>query len=348
MKKLLLPAIASIALMSIASCSEDFKIAAPYKSITVVYGLLDQADTAHYVRIEKAYLDQNKSAITMAKNPDSIYYQNLNVHVDVINSGIIIKSIPLKKVDLALEGYPRDSGSFPTGPNYAYKFTDHLDGTSIYRLVINNPVTGETDSAETQIISEDPSGYSIPFFTVLLPFSISSTSPNSTFSVNGFLPTGTATVQGIIRFHWVDKDNGSGKETDRYGDWPFANSVLNSGSTSFNLKVKNSDFYYAMLNIMGPTPTGISRYIDSSDMYLYMGSADLNTYQQIASVQNTGLTGDEIKPNYTNIKGANVLGLFTARGVLIDHNIPFDNVSVDSLMTNPITIPIDIQGRSDH
>lgn len=346
MKKILLPAIAFIALMSIASCSEDFKIAAPYKNITVVYGLLDQADTAHYIRIEKAFLDQNKSAVTMAQNPDSIYFPNLNVRIDVLSGSTVIRSIPLKKVDLNAEGYPRESGSFPNSPNYAYKFTDHLDGGSIYRLVINNPVTGETDSAETQIIDEDPSGYTIPFFSVLLPFSIARTSPNNTFTVNGNLPAGTATVQGVIRFHWVDKD-ASGKETDQYGDWPFANQVL-SGTLGFNLTVKNSDFYYAMHNIIGPAPAGISRLIDSSDMYLYLGSSDLYTYQQITAVQNSGLTGDEIKPNYTNMKGANVLGMFTARGVLTDHNIPFDNEAVDSLMTNPITVPIDIQGRSDH
>jgi len=341
-----LPAIASIALMSIASCSEDFKIAAPYKSITVVYGLLDQADTAHYIRIEKAYLDQNKSAVTMAKIQDSLYYPNLNVRVDVINSGTIIISIPLKKVDLALEGYPRDSGSFPTGPNYAYKFTDHLDGGSIYRLVVNNPATGETDSAETQVISEDPSGYTIPLFTTLFSFSIANTNPGVSFFLSGAAPAGTATIQGIIRFHWVDKD-ASGKETDRYGDWPFANTTTNS-ALGFKFNIQNSDFYYAMHNIIGPPPTGIVRLIDSSDIYLYLGSADLNTYQEIATVQNSGLTGDEIKPNYTNIKGKNVLGLFTARGVLVHRNIPFDNASIDSLIASPITAPILISGRSDH
>ena len=41
----------------VSSCSKDFKIDAPYKDITIVYGLLNISDTAHYVIIHKAFLD---------------------------------------------------------------------------------------------------------------------------------------------------------------------------------------------------------------------------------------------------------------------------------------------------
>jgi len=103
-----------------------------------------------------------------------------------------------------------------------------------------------------------------------------------------------------------------------------------------------------MRNAIGPAPTGIIRLIDSCDIFLYMGSADFYTYQQITATQNSGLTSDEIQPNYTNIKGANVLGLFTARGLIKDLNVAFNNESLDSLMINPITQSLLIKGRSDH
>ena len=95
MKKLFLPVTVLVALLSLSSCSENFDVAAPYKSITVIYGLMDQGDTAHYIRIEKAFLDQNKSAVDMAKNPDSIYFSNLDVRIDVLNNNSVINSIPL-------------------------------------------------------------------------------------------------------------------------------------------------------------------------------------------------------------------------------------------------------------
>src|SRR5437764_4127391 len=47
----------------LASCSEDFTVGAPYKAITVVYGIMDVGDTAHYIRIQKAYYDENMSAL---------------------------------------------------------------------------------------------------------------------------------------------------------------------------------------------------------------------------------------------------------------------------------------------
>ncbi|MBS1689466.1 MAG: hypothetical protein JSS96_12130, partial [Bacteroidetes bacterium] len=76
MKKISIKTLA-IGLLICSSCSEKFKVAAPYKSITVAYGLMDMSDTAHYVRIQKAFLDENKSAITMAQNPDSNYFPQL-------------------------------------------------------------------------------------------------------------------------------------------------------------------------------------------------------------------------------------------------------------------------------
>ena len=186
MKKLFLPVTVLIALISLSSCSENFDVAAPYKSITVIYGLMDQGDTAHYVRIEKAFLDQNKSAVEMAKNPDSIYFSKLDVRMDVLNNNSVVGSIPLTKVDLTTEGYPRDAGSFTSSPNYAYKFKNYLDPSNTYRLVVHNPVTGQTDSAETEVISEDLSTYNIPFFAnTSSAFAIQRTAANYTVNIGG-------------------------------------------------------------------------------------------------------------------------------------------------------------------
>ncbi|MCC7244082.1 MAG: hypothetical protein IT269_00265, partial [Saprospiraceae bacterium] len=57
-KLLFLPLLALL----VASCSNDFDVAAPWKEIPVVYGLLSPQDTAHYIRIEKAFLDASEGA----------------------------------------------------------------------------------------------------------------------------------------------------------------------------------------------------------------------------------------------------------------------------------------------
>lgn len=51
----------------LSTCSNEFEIAAPWKSIPVIYAMLSPKDTAHYVRIEKAFLDPTVSALVVAE-----------------------------------------------------------------------------------------------------------------------------------------------------------------------------------------------------------------------------------------------------------------------------------------
>lgn len=102
-----------IVVIGFSACNDKLNIAAPYKNITVVYGLLNIADTAHYIRIQKAFMDENKSAIDMAKVADSSFYGALKVSVKEISAaGVLLNTIPLDKVDLLNEGYPKDQGAF--------------------------------------------------------------------------------------------------------------------------------------------------------------------------------------------------------------------------------------------
>ena len=63
--------IASISVLFLAiSCTTKFNVGADYKEVTVVYGLLSLADTAHYIKITKGYFDQKQNNLELAKNPD--------------------------------------------------------------------------------------------------------------------------------------------------------------------------------------------------------------------------------------------------------------------------------------
>ena len=58
-----------------AACSTDFNINADWQEITVVYGLLNQKETTHYIKINKAFLGEG-NALTMAQIEDSSSYFN--------------------------------------------------------------------------------------------------------------------------------------------------------------------------------------------------------------------------------------------------------------------------------
>src|SRR5579871_1777569 len=94
------------------SCSTTFNSAAPYKNITIVYGLLSLSDTATYIKIEKAYLDQNGNALVEAQNPDSIYYpqETVNATLEAYDvNGSLVNTTTLNRVDGATQGLNKDT-----------------------------------------------------------------------------------------------------------------------------------------------------------------------------------------------------------------------------------------------
>ena len=317
-------------LLVFSSCSEKFNVAAPYKSYKVIYGLLDRLDTAHYIRIQKSYLDESLSALVMAQNPDSNFFSNLEVKIEALTlSGARQGTYILKRVALDSLGIEKPEGTFFTKPNYAYKFTNLLEPTYIYKLVVTDKNTGDVDSAYSPVI-DDVSNTSFYINYIddtnknLKGLEFANTNPFQTieiqgqyrapsnYSFNGY-NTPVGLVQGFIRFKWVDSNIINGSKIARYYDYNLG--YTNVSANSFAYSVKNMDLHTAIFSGMGNAPDNIVRLIDRCEIKVYLGTYDFNTYLQVAAVQGTGLTGNEIQPTYTNIKGKDVLGLFTARGL---------------------------------
>ena len=81
----------------LSSCEEDFKITAPYKETTVIYGLIDPNSSTQYIRINKTYLGEG-NLTEMAKQNDSINFKptDLEVKLDHYQNGNFVGSINLK------------------------------------------------------------------------------------------------------------------------------------------------------------------------------------------------------------------------------------------------------------
>jgi hypothetical protein len=323
-----------------ASCSEDFEVSAPYKHITVVYGLLNTADTAHYIRIQKAFLDENKSAIDMAKEADSSFYNALTVQLKELSTGVVET---LQKVDLGQEGYAKEPGVFFQAPSYAYKTKRYLNPDSRYRLIIRNATTGLTDSAETAIIAASSGKFQVPDFVFGYNIHFPAVRENDEFRVEVIVPDNAKLVEGIVRFHYVDKDGATGLQTDRILDYTFASTVGNAGKPLFLTRFQR-EFYAFLGSAMPAAPANIQRYMDTAEVFVWAGSEEFATYQQINGAQG-GLTADQIKPIYTNIKGQDVYGLLASRSMRY-RLAPVTDASIDSLKSK---LPaLNFRGRSDH
>ncbi len=352
MKKILGGILALSLTTGIISCSEDFNIAAPYKEITVSYGLLNMVDTAHYIRIQKAFLDESKSALEMAKDADSSFYSSLDVRIREINiNNAVVGETVLTRVDLGTEGYPKEQGAFFNTPHYAYKYKHTLNPANRYRLVIKNTVSGKTDSAETSIISsnpaDDPTDFTVFEFrqTAFRMNFVNAGRPNGQFAINLRAPANGRLYEGIIRFHWVDKNINTDEEKRHSVDWTFVTGDYTADG--FSMSVEQSKFFPFLINAMQPAAAGIERYIDSCDMFVWAATEEVYTYRQY-QMASGGLTGDQIKPNYTNFKGEDVLGLFASRAVRSRLQIPFSEATLDSLRLHPDVLPLKIRDVADH
>lgn len=351
--------ISGIALsLGFASCSEKFNVAAPYKNVTIVTGFMDIRDTAHYIRIEKGFLDNNKSGLDMAKQYDSSYYTNIDVKIKEIDplTRNTVNTYTLQRVDMNLEGYPKDSGVFFTGPNYAYKLKQPLHPQYKYRLVITNNDSHEVDSAETAII--DTSVSANHFFVPIIE------TPNQAYVINisrrvnakqifsgsivgntqpDTVPAGIYTMECLMNIYYHDSNSNNQQTTPHMLTWSNVPAVITVRSTSFDFSLENTRFYDFFKENIPATPDvhSIWRLLDSCDLYLYAGSRDYNTYKQVVGAQESSLTGGEIKPNYSNIKGGTVLGLYTTRTYKVGKGIKFETpTSIDSLRADSRTSAI--------
>jgi len=56
----------SISLFSLIGCETDIDIIAPQKDVTVIYGLLEEAKTQHFIRINKAFIGEESANVLAA------------------------------------------------------------------------------------------------------------------------------------------------------------------------------------------------------------------------------------------------------------------------------------------
>lgn len=351
MKKLLLPLFA--VLLGLGSCSEDFEVAAPYRQITVVYGILDVRNPVQYIRVQKAFMDEDRSAVDMSQQPDSNFYQSLRVQMRELDStgARINTTFPdLPRVDLNAEGFPKAAGDFFGAPSYAYKFSGTLNPARRYRLVVTNTATGRVDSAETDVINPDRSAFEILQIDLVSDFKInfSITANNATSQLRfNRLPSTAKMLEAMMRFHVINRNTVTGVETRDSFDFIFARADTTQGAFPPRLEASNLSFYSFLSGALGDAPANIERYLDSPDVFIYAGTRDLLNYSIFTNATG-GLTGDQVRPTYTNIRssgeGGDALGLFAGRTVRIALEVPIAPVVVDSLSRNPMTDGLKIVG----
>jgi hypothetical protein len=308
-------------------CSNDFDVTANYKEIPVVYALLNQHDTAHYVRIEKAFLDKTTAAAVLAKDPNSLYFSSLDVKLQGYNgsNSPVGTAINLSRVDGNLEGYAKAGGTFTSQPNWLYKTKATLNPALTYRLTIVSADTHETYTAETKLIQDyafiDSPQEGNPLSCV----------GKSQIPFEWQLPTNAAVcdIVGIIEF--TEHPVGAPTQLDTVRlEWTLARNVTPDANDRIKFKLEGDAFFRFMLEKI-PVKANFTRCGNSLRfaVNIYSGAEAYSQYATAIS-DGTSVATTDVVAKYSNI--TNGRGVFSARHKFVSGSkYLFVKSTIDSL-----------------
>ena len=84
-----------LSLVGLSACEDDIKLDGDFVETAVVYGLLNQADSIHFVKITRAFIGPG-SALDNALIPDSSYFDQVEATVSEVVGGQVIRTWELK------------------------------------------------------------------------------------------------------------------------------------------------------------------------------------------------------------------------------------------------------------
>jgi len=302
------------------SCNNELNIVETYKDIPVVYGMLSVNEDVQYIRVEKAFIDENISGFEIAKIPDSIYYQDAIVSLENVNTGATVN---LTMVDATNDGFGREEGVFATNPNYLYKISsselDLTPGTP-YKLIIERSdvlpiVEAQTILIdETRFLSPSPNTSNIDF--------------NYTqFNTFRWRNDGAAIYDLLMRINYRERINGGTFESKSVL-WPVAKNV-----EDIEFQTIGQNFYSFIAGSLSNGPE-FDRRFDNVDVILDAAGVELLEFNRIASA-NLGITSSQDVPTFSNLSEG--LGIFSSKSRSEIFGIGLSPKSLDSLMNGQIT-----------
>lgn len=313
------------------ACDNELVVTDEWKDIPVVWALVNKSDTAHYIRVEKAYLDPTTSAEDIARIPDSLYYDDAVVTLKRISTGQVFT---LTRVDGNLEGYPRDTGTFAEVPNYLYKIKANQINLvigdeyefSLVRSDIPEPVLGKTIILPPPVLRNPSVGNLLSF------------RQNTTFTFRWDEIEDAGLYDLKMRFHFLEKnDTTAGQFIPRVIEWTLARNL-----TDREHRIDGAEFYNALKSRIKQDPFA-ERIFQGVDIVVWCGGQELAEFVKITQA-NTGITSTQEIPGYTNLTPTGeAIGIFTSRNLSENTGFQLTNQSLDSLRNGSITGNLNFQ-----
>ena len=309
-----------LAVALFSSCETDFELNAPYKTIPVVYGLLDQSLDTQFVKINKSYL-ANVNNANFAPINDCTQFEYIVAVLEEYNqNNLLIGSDTLQEMMVG----NLDSGIFYEDSQKIYFLetsSNPLVQENNYKLKVNVPDKNLNFSAQTDLVNG--AGLIFDFLSkITLQISGFRCADNDLATTDEYFDPRLdwkTTINGkryelILRFAYVEHLL-NGDTAQKFIDWDLGDqtSINTNGGESMFKVISGSSFFEMIESRLSSYKLENQiekRTFDSKaiEFILTTGNEDLNTYMQINEPVTSIVTE---RPIFTNVD--NGIGLFGSK-----------------------------------
>lgn len=307
------------------SCNNELDLVDEGDTVPITYAIIDALDTAHYFRIEKAFIDQTIPPAELAKDINNFFFPSVNVTITNLNTKRVST---LTKVDGAKEGYPRQEGLFATVPNTLYKLKNQGLNWSY------------TDNYQLDVVVNDKLKYSGATKLVKPAVLIK---PSSTAALD-FDDTQN------VRFSWNSGDNSIAHSmvlniniSESTSNGPFVKKTLVwklfEGVEADRFEFAGKEFYGFLNGSLTPA-ANVKRFFDGVDVMFTSGGESLSNYVKVSGA-NLGITSSGEVPSFSNLTAGR--GVFGSVSKVTFKSLALSRNTIDRLKNNDLTKNLNFQ-----
>ena len=309
--------------LTFTSCKETITITNDQKETAVIYGLLDQADTIHYIKINRAFSGTNNS-LEVAQIEDSSRFKDVQAYIFEIKKGDTLRKWKLR--DTLID--KKDPGIFYGPQQKVYYFETSKNNPLVGEYGRNYVFHGKFEknkfevTATTELIYGNSLLYPVSNGT---NYSFADATKYTSTEIK-FKPGTAVTTNTALRI--TIREYIGQEVTLKSFDWNIGD--IDVTNTSAGINALGTAFY--PLIVKNCTNTAITkRQLASIELRVTFASDVLYNYIKL-NKPSSSLAQNKI--NYTNLSATNgmrVIGIFTARNLKSEVKLSSDIINQNSI-----------------
>ncbi|MCT4561467.1 MAG: hypothetical protein N4A41_08825 [Crocinitomicaceae bacterium] len=306
----------AVLLTHLSSCRDEINATGSYQHVPVIYGLLDQADTLHYMKINRGFVGPG-NALEFSAIMDSNYFENMNAKVEELIGGNVIRSWDLR--DTLLNN--KDTNGVFYGPTHRLFYfstanMDPLKEDATYRLTVNVDEGDLIVTGETRLVANFATSTNVSSPTAQMRFA---KKPEEYQAQSLTFSKGTSVFANCRMNIKVTEYRGTIADT-LFIPWNIFEGEA-AGNT-YSSAAQGQSFYQTIRNNLTNDNTITKRNLEGIEIIYTGGAIDFYNYLTVAKPSSSL---SQNKPTYTNLTvtdGYQVIGLFSSRHEVRDYK-PF-------------------------